>query len=121
MSNQTFKAQLSLRCCGTTAPERTEGPCWQLYVAMTGLVSEWPTFTWPTSAEVPSISAREAALAYLGFLLAEDAEWEWMESTGPECHPHPVRVLLLGAVRVSPHPMRVFLLGADEVAPLEAL
>lgn len=102
MSKQIFGAQLSLRCCGTTTPERTAGPCWQLYVAMAGLVSEWPTFTWPTSREIPSVEARQAALAYLGFTLAEDAEWEWTEHTGPDYHPHPARVLLLGAVKVRP-------------------
>lgn len=102
MSKQIFGAQVSLRCCGTTVPERTGGPCWQLYVAMSGLVSEWPTFTWPTTTEIPSIEARKAALAYLGFALAEDAEWEWTELTGPDYHPHPARVLLLGAVKVQP-------------------
>ncbi|MCY0920006.1 MULTISPECIES: DUF6303 family protein [unclassified Streptomyces] len=102
MSKQIFGAQLSLRCCGTTKPERTAGPCWQLYVAMTGLVSEWPTFTWPTSSEIPSVHQRLRALTELGFTLAEDAEWEWTESTGPEYHPHPVRVLLLGSAKVRP-------------------
>ncbi|MEV6727278.1 DUF6303 family protein [Streptomyces sp. NPDC051364] len=102
MSKQIFGAQLSLRCCGTTAPERTAGPCWQLYVAMTGLVSEWPTFTWPASTVIPTLYQRQAALAYLGFVLAEGAEWEWTEDTGPDYHPHPVRVLLLGAVKVRP-------------------
>ncbi|MFE2476430.1 DUF6303 family protein [Streptomyces sp. NPDC059389] len=102
MSKQIFGAQLSLRCCGTTAPEWTAGPCWQLYVAMTGLVSEWPTFTWPTSTAIPNLYQRQAALAYLGFVLAEDAEWEWTEHASPECHPHPVRVSLLGAVKVRP-------------------
>ncbi|WP_405959197.1 DUF6303 family protein [Streptomyces sp. NBC_00868] len=104
MSKQIFGAQLSLRCCGTSAPERTGGPCWQLYVAMTGLVSEWPTFTWPTSAVIPTVDQRQAALAYLGFTLAEGAEWEWTEHTGPDYHSHPVRVLLLGAVKVRPLP-----------------
>nr|WSX52048.1 DUF6303 family protein [Streptomyces sp. NBC_00974] len=100
MSKQIFAAQLSLRCCGPAAPERTTGPCWQLYVAQTGLVSEWPTFTWPTSTEVPSVEARTAALAYLGFTLAEGAEWEWQEGTGPDYHPHPARVFFLGSVKV---------------------
>ncbi|MFE3632234.1 DUF6303 family protein [Streptomyces goshikiensis] len=102
MSKQIFRAQLSLRCCGTTAPERAAGPCWQVYVAQTGLVVKWPTFTWPTSTEIPTIEARQAALAYLGFTLAENAEWEWTEHTGPDYHPHPVRVLLLGAAKVRP-------------------
>ncbi|MFD7094332.1 DUF6303 family protein [Streptomyces xanthophaeus] len=100
MIKRIFRAQLSLRCCGTTAPELTDGPCWQLYVARTGLVCEWPTFTWPASTDVPSLEARKAALALLGFTLAEDAEWEWQEGTGPEYHPHPVRVSFLGAVKV---------------------
>ncbi|MET9853262.1 DUF6303 family protein [Streptomyces sp. NPDC006450] len=100
MSKKIFGAQLTLRCCGTTAPEPTTGPCWQLYVAQTGLVSEWPTFTWPTSTAIPNVMARQAALAYLGFTLAEDAEWEWTENTSPDYHPHPEWVLLLGSVKV---------------------
>ncbi|WP_327384144.1 DUF6303 family protein [Streptomyces sp. NBC_01207] len=102
MSKQVFGAQMSLRCCGTTVPERTDGPCWQLYVAMSGLVSEWPTFTWPTTSEVPTLDQRRNALEYLGFVLADGAEWEWTECTGPDYHPHPVQVLLLGAVKVRP-------------------
>ncbi|THA55754.1 DUF6303 family protein [Streptomyces sp. A1136] len=101
MSKQIFGAQLSLRCCDITAPDGTAGPCWQLYVAMTGLVSEWPTFTWPTSTDIPSVLARQAALAYLGFTLAEDAEWEWTEHVGPGYHHRP-RVLLIGAAKVQP-------------------
>ncbi|MFB6477556.1 DUF6303 family protein [Streptomyces virginiae] len=102
MSKQIFGAQLSLRCCGTTFPEPMAGPCWQLYVAMSGLVSEWPTFTWPTGTEAPTLDQRQAALAYLGFVLDEGAEWEWEECTGPDYHPHPTRVLLLGSVKVRP-------------------
>ncbi|WP_329313299.1 DUF6303 family protein [Streptomyces sp. NBC_01278] len=102
MSKQIFGAQLSLRCCGTTAPDRVAGPCWQLYVAQFGLVGEWPTFTWPTSTEIPTVDQRLEALECLGFTLAEAAEWEWTEHTGPDYHPHPVRVLLLGAVKVRP-------------------
>ncbi|MFJ8161181.1 DUF6303 family protein [Streptomyces sp. NPDC096136] len=106
MNKQIFRAQLSLRCCGTTTPDVTAGPCWQLYVARTGLVCEWPTYTWPPSAEIPTLAERAAALADLGFAPAEDIEdvegagWEWMEIASPEYHPHPVRVLLLGAVKV---------------------
>ncbi|MGW6784411.1 DUF6303 family protein [Streptomyces sp. NPDC054987] len=102
MSEQTFGARLALRCCGTTKPERTAGPCWQLYVAMTGPVGEWPTFTWPTTTAIPTLHQRRNALAYLGFVLAEDAEWEWTEDTGPDYHPHPERVILLGGVKVRP-------------------
>ncbi|MEU4952810.1 DUF6303 family protein [Streptomyces lavendulae] len=120
MNKKIFAAQLSLRCCGSTIPNVTAGPCWQLYVAQTGLVSEWPTFTWPTSPEVPTVEAREAALAYLGFVLAEGAEWEWIEDIGPDYHLHPARVLLLGAVKVSPHSMWGLPPGAVEADPLEA-
>ncbi|MFC9822104.1 DUF6303 family protein [Streptomyces erythrochromogenes] len=102
MSRQIFGAQMSLRCCGPTFPGRTGRPCWQLYVAMTGLVSEWPTYTWPTSAEIPTVGQRREALTELGFTPAEDAEWEWTEHVGPDYHQHPVRVLLLGAVKVRP-------------------
>ncbi|MFB7179028.1 DUF6303 family protein [Streptomyces sp. NPDC056257] len=100
MNKQIFGAQMSLRCCGTTAPTRTAGPCWQVYVTQWGLVGEWPTFTWPTSAVIPTVEQRQAALAVLGFTLVEDAEWEWTEHAGPDYHPHPVRVLLLAGVKV---------------------
>ncbi|MGP3634637.1 DUF6303 family protein [Streptomyces sp. 24-1644] len=102
MSGQALRAQLSLRCCGTTVPVRTAGPCWQLYIVITGLVSEWPVFTWPTSSRVPSREERSAALASLGFALADGAEWEWSEDTGPGYHPHPVRVALMAAAKVQP-------------------
>ncbi|MET7583696.1 DUF6303 family protein [Streptomyces microflavus] len=100
MSGRVLCAQLSLRCCGTTAPEHTTGPCWQLYVVVPGLVSKWPVFTWPTGTEVPSGEDRGAALASLGFTLADDTEWQWTEGTGPAYHPHPVRVALLAAAKV---------------------
>ncbi|MGW8883386.1 DUF6303 family protein [Streptomyces sp. NPDC055749] len=102
MSGRVLRAQLSLRCCGTTVPVRTAGPCWQLYVAMTGRVSDWPVHTWPTSTEIPSIEVREMALASLGFVLVDGTEWEWVEDTGPEYHPHPVRVALTAAAEVRP-------------------
>ncbi|MFC9243290.1 DUF6303 family protein [Streptomyces sp. NPDC057136] len=102
MNGRTLRARLGLRCCGTTAPQRTTGPCWQMFVAMTGRVSDWPVHTWPTSTEIPSINEREAALASLGFVLVDGAEWEWTEDTGPEYHPHPVRVSLIAAAEVRP-------------------
>ncbi|MFE0275694.1 DUF6303 family protein [Streptomyces sp. NPDC058992] len=102
MSGRVLRAQMSLRCCGTTAPARTAGPCWQLFVVLPGLVSEWPTFTWPTSHEIPSTEHRAEALALLGYVLADGAEWEWTEDTGPEYHPHPVRVSVTAAAKVRP-------------------
>ncbi|WP_030980905.1 DUF6303 family protein [Streptomyces sp. NRRL S-1824] len=104
MSSRVLRAQLSLRCCGTTVPVRTAGPCWQLYVVITGLVSEWPVFTWPTSSQVPCREARSAALASLGFALADGAEWGWSEDTGPGYHPHPARVVLMAVTKVQPLP-----------------
>ncbi|MFD5487982.1 DUF6303 family protein [Streptomyces virginiae] len=102
MNKQIFGAQMSLRCCGTTGPAAADGPCWQLYVAMSGLVSEWPTYTWPPTGEIPTLDERARALADLGFSLAEGAEWEWTEHDGPDYHPHPARVLLLCSAKVRP-------------------
>ncbi|GLW44473.1 DUF6303 family protein [Streptomyces thermocarboxydus] len=102
MSRQVLRAQITVRCCGTTVPERTAGPCWQLFIVMTGLVSDWPTFTWPTSSQAPTVEERAEALASLGFTLAEHAEWEWCESTTPEYHPHPVQVELMAAAQIRP-------------------
>ncbi|MEU4124286.1 DUF6303 family protein [Streptomyces virginiae] len=100
MSKQIFGAQMSMRCCGTTSPAATLGPRWQLYVAMTGLVSEWPTYTWPPTTEIPTLDERAHALTDLGFALVEGAEWEWTEHIGPDYHPHPARVLLLCSAKV---------------------
>ncbi|MFB7517442.1 DUF6303 family protein [Streptomyces sp. NPDC056144] len=102
MSATTLRVQMSLRCCGTTSPERVEGPCWQVYVVKPGLVSMWPTYTWPTSREVPPITEREAALGLLGYTLAEGSEWVWTEDTGPEYHRHPARVALIAGALVQP-------------------
>ncbi|QCX79110.1 hypothetical protein C9F11_27540 [Streptomyces sp. YIM 121038] len=102
MNRRVLRAQMRVRCCGTTAPERTAGPCWQLFVVMTGLVSDWPVFTWPTSSRVPTLDERGEALASLGFALAEDAEWEWCEGTTPAYHPHPLRVTLSAAAPIRP-------------------
>ncbi|MFC9245102.1 DUF6303 family protein [Streptomyces sp. NPDC057136] len=100
MSGGVMRAWLGLRCCGTHAPQRTAGPCWQLYVVMTGSVRDWPVHTWSTSTEVPSIDERKAALASLGFVLVNGIEWEWTEDTGPEYHPHPARVSLSAGAEV---------------------
>ncbi|MEU0130786.1 DUF6303 family protein [Streptomyces sp. NPDC006289] len=61
-------------------------------------------FTWPTFSPVPSIEERSAALASLGFTLADGAEWEWSEDTSPAYHPHPVHVALMAAAKVQPVP-----------------
>ncbi|MFE5718372.1 DUF6303 family protein [Streptomyces erythrochromogenes] len=103
MNKQIFGAQMSLRCCSTTtSPAATDGPRWQLYVAMTGLVSEWPTYTWAPTAEIPTLDERARALRDLGFTLAEGVEWEWTEHAGPDYHPHPARVLMLCSAKVRP-------------------
>ncbi len=102
MNKRVLGAQLSLRCCGTTYPRPTAGPCWQVYVVMTGLVSEWPTYTWPPSLEIPTPAQREAALAELGYTLADGAGWQWSEDTGPEYHDHPARIALLASADVEP-------------------
>ncbi|MDW4904597.1 DUF6303 family protein [Streptomyces sp. ADMS] len=101
-SPRALNALIGVRCCGTTVPERIAGPCWQLSVVQVGRVDEWPVFTWPTSAPVPTTGERAKALASLGFSLAEDAEWEWCEDTTPEYHAHPVRVVLMAAARIRP-------------------
>ncbi|WP_149826915.1 DUF6303 family protein [Streptomyces tailanensis] len=102
MSGRVLRAQISERCCGTTAPEKTAGPCWQLFVVMTGRVGDWPVFTWPTSTPVPTVEERAAALISLGYRLADGGEWEWCEDTTPAYHPHPVRVVLMAAADIRP-------------------
>ncbi|CBG72642.1 conserved hypothetical protein [Streptomyces scabiei 87.22] len=102
MNGRVMRAQITQRCCGTTAPEKTAGPCWQLFVVMTGRVDDWPVFTWPTSAPVPPVEERTAVLAALGYRLSDDAEWEWCEDATSAYHPHPVRVSLMAAAQVRP-------------------
>ena len=101
MSRSPLTAQLALRCCGTALPVRTEGPCWQLYVAVLG-TPEWPAFTWPTSPAIPSLAQRGIALTVLGYAPIPDAEWTWCETTSPENHDHPVAVRLLATIPVQP-------------------
>ncbi|KFG00250.1 hypothetical protein IQ62_14500 [Streptomyces scabiei] len=102
MTRRMLRAQIAQRCCGPTVPAKTAGPCWQLFVVISGSVGDWPMFTWPTSTQAPTVDERTAALASLGYRLAEDDVWEWCEDTTPDYHPHPVRVALMAAAQVRP-------------------
>ncbi|MFC9623406.1 DUF6303 family protein [Streptomyces sp. NPDC056930] len=53
---------------------------WRLYVALTGVpVSEWPEHDFGPTATAPTVADRSRALAALGFVFIDGAEWEWTE------------------------------------------
>lgn len=83
-------AQLSIRDGG-----------WRLYVALMGVpVSQWPEHDFGPAPVVPTIAARSHALAGLGFVFTDGAEWGWEEySETPDDDASPVRLLASVKVR----------------------
>lgn len=51
---------------------------WRLFVALPGRVANWPTEEF-TGTDIPSVSAREAALERLGYHLPDGSFWDWCE------------------------------------------
>ncbi|WP_103531711.1 DUF6303 family protein [Streptomyces sp. SM11] len=53
---------------------------WELYV-ISDLMSfdDWPEHSFGRTGPVPTLQERADALAQLGFVLADDAGWEWQE------------------------------------------
>ncbi|MER7933263.1 MULTISPECIES: DUF6303 family protein [unclassified Streptomyces] len=69
---------------------------WRLFVALMGTTEMWPEHVFAT-AVVPTLSARAAALARLGYESMPDMAWEWTEdSTTPD---QPVDLLASVKVR----------------------
>ncbi|MFE9460058.1 DUF6303 family protein [Streptomyces californicus] len=52
---------------------------WELYVVTDGSSLEWPDHSFGRTGPVPTVQERVDALVALGFVLADDAEWEWQE------------------------------------------
>ncbi|MBT2895642.1 MULTISPECIES: DUF6303 family protein [unclassified Streptomyces] len=52
---------------------------WELYVVTDGISLDWPEHSFGRTEPVPTLQERADALAQLGFVLADDAEWEWQE------------------------------------------
>ncbi|SCF79657.1 DUF6303 family protein [Streptomyces sp. Ncost-T10-10d] len=73
---------------------------WRLYVVLLGgLVSRWPEHDFGLTATVPTVAERSRALAALGFVFTDGAEWNWIE----DCETHgddTSPVLLLASIRV---------------------
>lgn len=100
-------AQLSRSCCELTTDGTgvAAGAHWKVYVPLVGRVDEWPTYRWQGARRrhiIPTLTERETALAELGYRLAPDAEWRWVEDTGPDYHGHAPQVILIGAIDVVP-------------------
>lgn len=52
---------------------------WELYVVTDGMSRDWPEHSFGRTGPVPTLQDRADALAQLGFVLADDAGWEWQE------------------------------------------
>ncbi|MFB8124177.1 DUF6303 family protein [Streptomyces bacillaris] len=52
---------------------------WELYVVTDGISLEWPEQSFGRSGPVPTVQERADALAQLGFILMDGAEWKWQE------------------------------------------
>ncbi|MFH8435164.1 DUF6303 family protein [Streptomyces sp. NPDC018007] len=52
---------------------------WELYVVTDRTSLEWPDHSFGRTGPVPTVQERVDALAALGFVLADDAGWEWQE------------------------------------------
>ncbi|MCX5110671.1 DUF6303 family protein [Streptomyces sp. NBC_00378] len=83
-----------------TAQISNRGGRWRLYVVLLGgLVSQWPEHDFGPVVTVPTVAERSRALAALGFVFIDGAEWEWTEDNethGDDTSP----VLLLASIRV---------------------
>ncbi len=73
---------------------------WCLYVVLMGVpVSQWPEHHFGPTAMVPTLVERSRALAALGFVFTDGAEWQWVEYSethGDDASP----VRLLASIRV---------------------
>ncbi|BAG19720.1 MULTISPECIES: DUF6303 family protein [Streptomyces] len=52
---------------------------WELYVVTDGISLNWPEHSFGRTGPVPTVQERADALTALGFVLADDAGWEWQE------------------------------------------
>ncbi len=68
----TFTAQMSRRA----ATGR-----WRLYVALLDGQSQWPEQDLGRGSAVPTVQRRSRALAALGYVLTDGADWEWTEES----------------------------------------
>ncbi|MFI1779892.1 DUF6303 family protein [Streptomyces rubiginosohelvolus] len=52
---------------------------WELYVVTERISLDWPEHSFGRTGPVPTVQERVDALAGLGYVLADGAEWEWQE------------------------------------------
>ncbi|WP_405190007.1 DUF6303 family protein [Streptomyces anulatus] len=52
---------------------------WELYVVTDGMSRDWPEHLFGRSGPIPTLQERADALAALGYVLADDAGWQWQE------------------------------------------
>lgn len=71
---------------------------WELYVVTDGASLAWPEHSFERTGPVPTLQERTNALALLGYMIPDGAEWEWQELPGGVMD----RVELLAAVDVRP-------------------
>ncbi|WP_406248268.1 DUF6303 family protein [Streptomyces anulatus] len=69
---------------------------WELYVVTGGMSRDWPEHSFGRTGPVPTLQERADALAQLGYVLADDAGWEWQECPTGAMH----RVHLLASANV---------------------
>ena len=67
---------------------------WRLFVAVLGTTEVWPEHVF--TAEVPTLAARTAALAQLGYEPVANGGWEWEEDSSSPDKP----VDLLASIKV---------------------
>ncbi|MER5969395.1 DUF6303 family protein [Streptomyces sp. NPDC002055] len=85
---QTFIAQMAAR----------DGR-WRLYVVLLNTTAVWPEHDFGRAAGVPTLTQRAQALDALGYTVADEVEWEWIEYSEIPDDPASA-VVLLGAVSV---------------------
>ncbi|MET9293829.1 DUF6303 family protein [Streptomyces sp. NPDC003077] len=91
MAQITYLAQLT----------SADGHRWRLFVAhLSNPAEAWPEHAWGHDTAVPTPPEREQALARLGYEVAPDDEWTWVEYSQVPGNPHsPVRLVAGIAVR----------------------
>jgi hypothetical protein len=81
----------------TTAQMAVLGEGWYLYVSLEGPVADWPSVTLPGVA-VPTVAARAAALAELGYVAT--AAWSWVEDRADDADDNSAVFLIAGTTVV---------------------
>lgn len=80
---------------------------WELYVVTDARPVEWPKYEFRSLVSVPTPEGRAQALADLGYVAEDGAEWEWRET-----RPTPVASVLIASIPV--RPIRTVLTGGAE-------